>query len=514
MRIYIDSNGNRIPITENGIYSGAFYDYPTEYNEYVNIATIPVALQPNPNTADIYWFSLYSYVLIKHNGTNYNNISYNKDEVNRAGVFAIKTTSQDVEGLRFIALAGYDDASLMEAVQNGQYSYANDIVSFMPMSEAEEHIIEEDWDTSPSDDPYENPQNMNAIGGEYADVDPFYLTDNISIADLETMLNNIANLDYGGLIQPVILSQTETLQNLTDLNEGLFLADFWTNLKNKFSGLSDPLAMILDSIELPFRPAGDGATLKLGGIQIKNGSDNPIPVFKLTRRYQNKKIGTITLKEVWGTEKDYNQCSVQIYLPYVGVRDIDTDLAVNNTLTLYAVFDLWNGDILYILHCSNSGSAYKYMSSEFVAYRWNGNCGKKVPLGRVDNTTPILSLLSTAKNTAVGFATGGVLGAVGVGGMTALNSNFNPTVQSSGNLAGSSGRMDIQYPYLIIKRGVPSYPNNWRSEIGAPRYQEFQVSHLTGYTEFYEIHADDVSDATDSEKAEIENLLKSGVFIN
>lgn len=374
-------------------------------------------------------------------------------------------------------------------------------------------VEDRDWDEEPSSDP-SNPTNMDAIGGEFADTDPFFDSNNIPLDALEEMLDNIDEMDYGGLVQPIILSQTEDLHNLTDLNDGLFNADFWTNLKNRFEGLSDPLSMILDAFELPFRPAGSYGSMKLGGIQVKDGGGNNINVRKMSNRYTRTRCGQLTLKEVWGTEKDYNQCSIQIYLPYVGVRDIDTDLAVNYTLTLEAVFDLWNGDILYLLHCSNKNSAYKYMTSEFVAYRWNGNCAKKVPLGRVDSTTPILSLLSTAKNTAIGFATGGILGAIGMGGMTALNSNFNPTVQSSGNLSGSSGRMDFQYAYLIIKRGVPVYPNNWRTEFGATRYQELRVGDIAGYTEFSEIHADDIPGATDSEKAEIENLLKSGVFIN
>ena len=210
----------------------------------------------------------------------------------------------------------------------------------------------------------------------------------------------------------------------------------------------------------------------------------------MVTRYEKKTIGSITLKEVWGTEKDYSQCSIQIYLPFVGMRDIDTDLAVNNTLTLVALIDRWNGDILYLLHCSNTNSRYKYFSSEFIAYRWNGNCAKKVPLGRVDTTNAVLSLLSGIQRGVMTTAmTGNLIGGAVATGASWLTSNFNPTVQSSGNLAGSVGRMDMSQAYLVIKRGVPSYPNNWRNEFGAPRYQEFEVSDLAGYTEFAEIHA-------------------------
>lgn len=373
-------------------------------------------------------------------------------------------------------------------------------------------VEDREWDEEPSSDS-SNPSNMYAIGGEFADTEPFFSSSNISLSALEEMLDNIQELDYGGLVQPIILSQTEDLHNLTDLNNGLFNADFWTNLKNRFEGLSDPLSMILDAFELPFRPAGSYGSMKLGGIQVKDGQGNNINVRKMSNRYTRTRCGQLTLKEVWGTEKDYNQCSVQIYLPYVGVRDIDTDLAINYTLTLEAVFDLWNGDILYLLHCSNKSATYKYMTSEFVAYRWNGNCAKKVPLGRVDNTSPILSLLSVAKSTAVGYAAGGVIGAAAAGGMGALSANFNPTVQSSGNLSGSTGRMDFQYAYLIVKRGVPEYPNNWRAEIGAPRNQELTISSLTGYTLFSTVYLENI-ECMPEEKDELERLLTTeGVIL-
>lgn len=394
------------------------------------------------------------------------------------------------------------------------YSYTlyNGSLSDAQESGACEDIDDREWDETPTEDE-NNPNNEDAIGGEFADRQPFDWSDNISLNALEDMLDSIEELDYGGLIQPIILSESEDLHNLTDLNNGLFNANFWTNLKNRFDGLSDPLSMILDAIELPFRPYGAYGSMKLGGIQVSDGNGHDISVRKMSGRYARTRVGQLTLKEVWGSEKDYSQCSIQIYLPYVGVRDIDTDLAINYRLTLEAVFDLWNGDILYMLHCSNASSSYKYMTSEFVAYRWNGNCAKKVPLGRVDNTSPILSLLSVARNTAVGYATGGIIGAAVGGGMGALNANFNPTVQSSGNLSGSTGRMDFQYAYLIVKRGVPEYPNNWRNEIGAPRNQELLISSLTGYTLFNTVYLENI-ECMAEEKEELEKLLTTeGVIL-
>ena len=373
---------------------------------------------------------------------------------------------------------------------------------------------ETNWDETPTDDPSGNLDNLNPVGGEFADRDSFDLTENITEWDLDTP----AEMSYGKLISAIVLHEDATHgYNLTQLNNSLFLADFWTNLKHKFEGLSDPLSMIISTIELPFTPVTNGLqSMKLGGVDVLDPEGHVIAVGKLGLRYEKRTVGSISLKEVWGTAKDYSDTSISIYLPYVGCREIDVDLAVNYTLTLYCYVDRWTGDILYLLHASNTRSTYKYVSSEFVAYRWSGNCAKQVPLGKVDNTAAILSLLGLPTAAVAGTAAGGAVGGLLAGGVGLLNADFSPIVQSSGSVSGSVGRMDLQFAYLVIKRGIPSYPNNWRDEIGAPRYQTFTLSALqgSGYTLFSHIQLGSMGDATEEEKAELERILTTeGVIL-
>ena len=198
-----------------------------------------------------------------------------------------------------------------------------------------------------------------------------------------------------------------------------------------------------------------------------------------------------------------------------------------------------------MLEINNSNNSGKYFASSGIPYRWSGNCGNHVPIGKVDPSTPILNVAASLGTMALGAgviaATGGVgAGAAAAGALTGagagagslaggiggamiassgrslledINTGFNPIAQSSGNLSGAVGYLDFQYPYLVIKRGVPVYPKNWREEFGAPRYQEFTISDLTGYTEFAEIHADEVNGASDEEKTMIEEMLRAGIII-
>lgn len=392
-----------------------------------------------------------------------------------------------------------------------------------------------DWDESPSTDPDNDPLNELPQGGEYAELGDFSETVQQFLADLlepET-------LDYGHFLTAYQLDSS----NLVDIGDFLFNTNFWTALKNKFEGLSDPLSMIVSAVEIPFTLGVTPTTFKLGGIEVETDQGQPISCAKHSQRYLKYPFGSITLKEVWGTAKDYTDCDISIFLPYVGMRQIDPDLGVNSVLTLAVIIDVWTGDLNYLMEVNNNSMQNKYYGSAGVPYRWSGNCGNKIPIGKVDPSTPILNVAASLGSMAIGAGmmalTGGIGGAAAAatggavtagsavgagagaglvssgirGAMQDLNQGFSPIAQSSGNISGAIGYMDYQYPYLVIKRGVPSYPNNWRAEIGAPRYQEFTLSDLSGYTEFAEIHADAINGASDEEKLMIEDILKAGVIL-
>lgn len=401
----------------------------------------------------------------------------------------------------------------LDRVVNGPWT-TDDILYTNSYENAEGQGILEytrEWDESPTENREGDPNNMLPNGGAYADTEAFDTTNNISIFEMDEP----AEMSYGKLISAIVLHEDASQgYNLTQLNNCLFLADFWTNLRNKFEGLSDPLSMIISTIELPYTPATSGTQImKLGGVEVLDNDGIPILVNKIGQRYEQRQLGSVTLKEVWGTEKDYTQCSIEMYLPYVGCREIDVDLAVNYTLTIYATVDRWTGDILYRLHASNSTAQNKYMTSEFVAYRWSGNCAKNVPLGKVDNTSAILSLLGMPAKAITGTVAGGIAGGALATGGAILNMDLSPIVQSSGSVSGSVGRMDLQYPYLIIKRAIPSYPNDWRSKIGATRNQTFNISALTGFTLFSTVFLENI-ECMAEEKEELERLLTTeGVIL-
>ena len=380
-----------------------------------------------------------------------------------------------------------------------------------------------DWDKSPSTD-YTDPDNEDPRGGEYADTEPFGTTDLMTLDSLPDPEVE-QNMDYSGIIKTYVM-------NATQMNSiaSMFVGTMWDDLKAKFGGVSDPMSYILSAIQVPFAPTGvtTNVAFRLGGFEV-TGSQ----VDYTKNRYLSWDMGSVKLSEVWGSARDYSDVSIELFLPYCGMKEVDPDICMNATNTLKCYIDMWTGDVTYLLHVSNTASSGKYYRSESVPYRWTGNCAKKVPLGRIDNSNQVLAAAGAIAGLGMGLAGGlasprtNSVTAEGMAvtdksfpilptaaGLGALTQVFKPTVQTSGGVAGSTGAMDYQKAYFIVKRAVPQYPNDWRSQIGAPRYQTFTISDLSGFTLFSDLLLDDMGIAVKEEIDELKMLLKTeGVIL-
>lgn len=391
------------------------------------------------------------------------------------------------------------------------------------------------WDEAPSTDPENDPLNNLPTGGEYADTDGFWESDIVDINDFNNIDQDTSLIfDYSSFIKHYVLSE----QNMADIGDNFFLPGFWTSLNNKFQGLSDPMSFIISAVELPFGYSDTPTTFHLGGVTLLNPNDTGIACYETKKRYINFSAGSRTIKEVWGSARDYSDIQVQLFLPYCGVKELDPDLIVNHTVTLACNVDMLTGDLVWLVQTSNAGLSGTYFQQQTIPYRFTGNCGKQVPLGRFDNSSAILGMMGMLAGSVVGgvgAAAGAVGPAVAVGeGMAAMGAGasisgaasaasgatsflangMNAMANTSSGVSGSFGLMDVKYPYLVIKRSVPKYPNGWRAEFGAPRYQKFSGTDLHGYTQFSDIHIDLPQGASDSERAELVRLIKTeGVIL-
>lgn len=464
---------------------------------------------------------------IKHNGSDYTYFP-GANPPQYIGVACFRQLGGAggvVPGYRIVAVNSNTEDAVINLIHSGGFNYNNYVVQWVSEEDAEESIeADYAWDEPPSTNP-DDINNVDPSGGEYADTDDFFDSDDIIPNDFPLP----DAIDYGKFLTCYMLDSGD----LNTLGDNLFFADFWATLRNKFDGLTDPLSCVMRCHELPIKPSYIGrvsADFALGGDKLYVDG-NPVSVHKAVVRFQNVSCGSIAVKEVWGSAKDYSDVDISIFLPFVGVKQLDPDLIVGNTIELLCRFDVWTGDIVYLLYQNNADIGGKYYKQSALIYRFTGNCASDVPIGRVDNSKAILGVISGIVGIAGGVAMAGVggaalaaKGAAGAGaagaslGISAgvntvdkslgmIGEGFRPIINTSGSVAGAPGLMDMQTPYLIIKRGVPEYPINWRHQIGAPRNQNLPVSGLHGFTKFSDIYIENLGIAVKEEIEEARRLL-------
>lgn len=415
-----------------------------------------------------------------------------------------------------------DPLTYLNATINGSWTDSN--ILYNRQESGDPSFIEEeairDWDESPTLD---GGDPFACFGGEFADTDGWDNTSNMEISDMP----DPEGQDYSHFITAYALTEA----NMQSLGLGLFTTGFWTNLKNRFEGLGNPIDFIISAVELPiatFNNYGSQTDFKLGGVEAEDDQGQFISVSKLSSRYILRSCGYCLLKEVWGTGKDYSDISISIFLPYVGMKELDPDIVVGTNMYLQVQIDCWTGDIVYLLHVDNASVNGKYFRSASVPYRWTGNIATRIPIGKVDNTNAVMSAVNgiisiggafagAAAGAAIGGPVGAAAGFMAGGGANAMNiaqNGFRPSVQSSGGLSGASGIMDYQYAYLIVKRGVPQYPRDWREKIGAMRFQSYQGNQLSGYTLYKEIHLEGMEGAAEEEINQLtRELCSEGIIL-
>lgn len=415
---------------------------------------------------------------------------------------------------------GADANACADSVRNHNYDTTNIMYSDTYDNAVANGNIQtfqvDEWDDTPIAD---GNTTDNNFGGEFADLDPFDMTENQSISDI------INDLGFGyqtgldpydanggcGFFTPYVLSQAQ----LTNLGNILFSSSMWNTISQWFSGLENPMDGFLRCLDFPCTlPTGGAFNISICGQELyyasAGGGTQYAQGHHLTSRYKDVNIGSVTLKEVWGTAVDYTDTEIQIYLPFVGIRELDPKLCVGRTLTLLLRIDCWTGDILYILHVDNDNIGGKWFRSATYCYRWTGNCASEIPIGRRDSSKGLSEILTGLAITAGGAISGNPAVAVGTalyGTATMMKGGLHKGIQSSGTLTGNSGAVDLLYPYLIVQRAVPNYPSNWRDFIGATKGQTYKGSDLSGYTLFDTIHLEDMEGASEEEINELERVL-------
>ena len=267
---------------------------------------------------------------------------------------------------------------------------------------------------------------------------------------------------------------------------------------------SDPMECIIGLGVVPVRPnLGGSKNVTFGDV------DSGVGMSYISSEYVEKNMGSVSIDLLYDSFMDY-QTSIQIYLPYIGFRQLQPDDIIGGSISVtYHINVIDGGCTAYISH-----------STRGVLYQYSGSCIANVPLSAINYSGAIQNAVSAAINGAAvvaGIATGAapvtMMGAAGLASNAAnLALNSKPDVQRSGTVSGSAGLMGIQRPYVVIERANISVPNNRNKFVGNTTNVTMLLSSCSGFTMIDEIHLDGVP-CTENERDELYQILKKGVIL-
>jgi hypothetical protein len=343
------------------------------------------------------------------------------------------------------------------------------------------------------DNPYEI--NPSTIGGGYGTgaVRPSDLIDDPEPPDIDAISTGLLTI-----FKP-------TLSQIQSLGDYLWSNAFDVDTLKKLFG--DPMDAIIGLAIVPINPpAGGSKNVKVGNI------DTGISMSYISRQFVEKDLGSLSIDPYIGSFMDYSPYTkIQIYLPYVGFRELSPEDVMGTTISIKYIIDVLTGGCNAILNVSGKGAIYQF----------NGSCIANVPLTALNYSGAIqnaISAIGSIGTTVGGIATGNPalagIGAVSLATRacnTAINSH--PTIQRSGNAGGASGLCGVQYPYAIIERPRLSTPANYNGFIGNTLNVTMTLGSCNGLTMVEAIHLDNVL-CTENEREELMKMLHEGVIIH
>lgn len=298
--------------------------------------------------------------------------------------------------------------------------------------------------------------------------------------------------------------------NVKKMGRALWSPNFFDNVVKIFA---NPVEAIVSLSLSPIKPtvSENPYNIVVGNIELQTTtgvetSNVVAPI--LTSQYGTYSFGDLPLYEKYSSYLDYNT-TVQIYLPFIGVRDLSVNDVMGKVLSLTYNVDFFTGDFIAVLKC---GDPYGTLKS--VLYHWNGNILSHLPISSSDFSNGILSGLSTSLSIATGLAVGGPGGAVtAVGGSLGSLGGFKPAVDKGGSTSSNVGMLDNFNAYLIVTKPIEDKPKEYNTIKGGTVNKNIKLTQGLGYVVCGELHLENIGNATSEEKTELENLLKSGVIL-
>ena len=312
----------------------------------------------------------------------------------------------------------------------------------------------------------------------------------------------------GGIIPQIDFSYIakRSMFNLYQVNQTTIktLTDFlWSEtFANQMLKLySNPMEAILGLYVLPVAPsdATPNVNVYVGNVDLNVNAT-------LVNSYQQTyTAGVIDIAHYNHDVRDYSPYSQYfLYLPFIGIVELNADDVVGSKLTIYYDFDLCTGSILARIWVSRGGL-------NACLYQFTGSCIYRLPVTQFDQA----NLITVAANASLSALAGGLTGGPVRAGAQAVQQGFNSLqshVTQGGSIGGNAAIVASPYPYVIIKHRTPQTPSNFNKFYGRPTLKTVTLGKEKGFVKVKDINLHNVNLASD-ELDELESILKEGVIL-
>ena len=295
----------------------------------------------------------------------------------------------------------------------------------------------------------------------------------------------------------------------------------WTDIStNLLTGIYSNLVSNVVSLKMmPTSPENLGGTGEAEAVVLGFKTFDDLIVQTIgTKSCPVVTIGTINIKKAYKSYADYSPYTdIALYLPFVGVVPLDTNLFMNtaeyngSTLTVKASYDMLGGTITYFIEYEHA-----------TVYQFTGNMAVDVPVS-LQSGVDIGTTLAQNASGAIATATNALTSAaepkpIGKAVNTAVQnvSSFGGASASAQSLYSSTGGDGAFYAFpkcvLMIRRPEYNRPKTYDSTIGYPAFFTKKVADIKGFATVTNPKIPLVDGMTKEEHDMIVSAMQNGLY--
>lgn len=363
--------------------------------------------------------------------------------------------------------------------------------------------------------PVTNPDNTGQSQSQ-TEVDPQAATQTI----IETITKYIENLrtpdtpdtpnppDTGDGNTPPVVAPTGnasalwSVYNPTQAQLNSFGAWLWSSnfIDQVLKLFNNPMQSIIGVHKIFATPATSGA----GNITVGYLSSG-VSANLVSNQYTDINCGTVKVSEQFGNVFDYTDTQIRLYLPFIGIVDLDVSDVMRGSVSVVYHVDVITGACLAEVKITRDGGGG-------TLYQYAGDAAVRYPISSGSYMGVVAGIASAVGGVASAVMTGGATLPMAAGAIAGGISGAHTQVQHSGNFSGNAGAMGGKKPYIIIERPQTMIADGFASYQGRGANVRRTVGQMGGYFKFSDVHTDSINGAAESEIEAIRAALEGGVI--